>query len=240
MLKVQITEEGVRHLVTEAEQRTAGVFFTPGILALMRSMKALNPGDSYYENYLGHYNACDTIFFDQYHVAAWYGAFNAPRRILEIGTRTGISLAQLLAHYVGEQAWPEKIISVDPFPDEYASPAIVKMNLSRVGLPKHVIQSVEFRVEKSETALLDLQAQGLTFDYILVDGDHSPEPALADLVAAEQLVEVNGVIVFDDISKAGCDLLPTWEAWKAQERTAHFDFFERLEGKGTAWAVRRS
>jgi len=213
-------------------------FQTAVIFSVLRMLKQINPFDTYYEAYLGHLRnaqARKVEFFDMYILLWEIGALIQPKRILEIGSRTGISLCQLLSAYI-DQSVIEKIVSVDPHGDGFTSPALIQRNLKYLGLPW---DKVQFCVEKSDTAMPRFIAEGDKFDLIIVDGDHAKQTAMSDLQFAADLIAPNGIIVFDDISPDGCDLLDVWEGWKGQLLNIEkFDLFEeRLEGKGTAWAI---
>lgn len=207
------------------------------IFNTMRILKQVNPGDLYYEAYKGHLAKDGDAFYDLYMLLWEIGAERAPRRILEIGTRTGISLCQLLSAYI-DLSVIEKIVCIDPFSDPFLSPALVKRNLKYLNLPH---DKVEFLVGYSKDFLPEIEAADETlFDYILVDGDHSKETALDDLEHAHNLVAPGGVICFDDISDAPgeCALIDVWCAFKEAHEN-DYEFRESMVGKGVAWAIRK-
>lgn len=206
------------------------------IFNTMRVLKKLNPGDAYYENYLSMRAKYGEKFFDTYQVLWKIGVDYAPKRILEIGTRTGISLCQLLSAH-SEKSQIETIVCVDPF-DQWTSPNLVRANLAYLNLP-HGADEVTIHPMKSDEYFK--QTNGLdAFDFILVDGDHSKEVAAIDLDSAHHLLEHAGIIVFDDISTAPgeCALIDVWEAWK-QKHEDEYSFYECMEGKGCAWAIKK-
>lgn len=223
---------GVENKVT-----TATIFNT------MRILKKINRGDTYLENYKGHLQR-NPQFFDTYCLLWQIGTWIAPKRILEIGTRTGISLCQLLSSYI-DHSMIEEVISIDPY-DAFTSPKIVEMNLKYLNIPT---DKIKFIVGKSGDEVPKLYGKEIdgtcqpkkTFDYILVDGDHTREVARIDLELCHDLLESGGIVVFDDISPAPgeCNLLPVWEEYTA----AHLQDFEftqhNLTGKGVAWAVKK-
>ena len=79
----------------------------------------------------------------------------------------------------------------------------------------------------------------LQFDLITVDGDHSEEGALADLITVIPRLAPGGVIVFDDIAHPQhAYLLRVWQrAMKKFSFLASFEFTET--GYGVAFAVNR-
>ena len=206
------------------------------IFNTMRILKRVNPGDMYLEAYLGHLQRSGDDFYDSYMLMWEVAVTLAPRRILEIGTRTGISLCQILSAYINSSVI-EKIVCVDPFEDEFLSPKLVLSNLKSLNLPW---EKVTFRIGKSEAAFPELIEGGWRFDYILVDGDHAKSVARQDLEWSAQLCDPGGIIVFDDISDAPgeCALIDVWEDFKKAHET-EFYFEQRMSGKGVAWAIKK-
>lgn len=205
------------------------------IFNIMRILKAVNPGDSYYEAYLGMAAKYGEKFYDTYQLLWGIGVYLAPKRILEIGTRTGISLCQLLSAH-SDLRGIEKIVCVDPF-DQWTSANLVRANLKYLNL-KPWDQKTDILAMRSDSYFQNTSKEPI-YDYILVDGDHSKNVALEDLKAAHSLLEPGGVIVFDDISTAPgeCALIDVWEAWKNEHKDEYI-CTEITEGKGVAIAVK--
>lgn len=209
-----------------------GRILIPAMMNTMRILKKANPGDAYYENYLGMAKRYGDDFFDIYELMWAIGVFRAPKRILEIGVRTGISLCQLLSAHA-DLASIERVVCVDPF-DEWTSPNLVRSNLRYLNLPGDMprilaVKSEDFFPKCEET-----------FDYVLVDGDHTKSVARADLEAVVPLVERGGIILFDDISTAPgeCALVDMWEDFKS-EHAEEFFFAESMQGKGVGIAIKK-
>lgn len=206
----------------------------------MRILKKINPGDQYYEAYIGMREKYGAKFFDTYQVLWAIGIYKKPKRILEIGTRTGISLCQLLSAHDDLKS-VEKVVCVDPF-DQWTSPNLVRANLKYLNLPSepekvyiHPIKSQDyFKMLEVDRGIND----GL-FDYILVDGDHDKSVAAMDLESAHPALEEGGVMVFDDISTAPgeCALIDVWEGFKAKH-DGEYLFAEIMEGKGVAIGIK--
>lgn len=214
-----------------------GQYSDIGVAAIfntMRILKRLNPGDTYLEAYRGHLSRNEGKFFDTYVLLWQIGADLAPGRILEIGTRTGISLCQLLSSYV-DLSGVEKVVSIDPY-DNFTSPALVKANLKYLNIPT---DKMTFIVGKSQDELPKLFEAGERFDFILVDGDHGKEPAYQDLEMAHKLLMLGGIMVFDDISTAPgeCGLLPVWQKFM-NNHPGEYGANYNETGKGVAWGVR--
>jgi len=204
------------------------------IFTVLRTLKKVNPGDTYYESYLWHYNKRKETFFDIYHFAWAWVIKHHPKTILEIGTRTGISLCQLLCAYMNHDCI-QRIVSCDVFNDGFISPELVKLNLRSLGIPETVIDKIGFLVGDSKRTVPEIKG---TFDYILVDGSHIVDDAKTDLENVKPKVNKGGVIVFDDISPDGMSLKPVWEEFKEKYKD-EFKWNENYDGKGIGWAIKK-
>lgn len=208
------------------------------IFLVLRVLKKINPGDTYLENYRWHYEKRKESFFDTYHFAWAWALDNHPRRILEIGTRTGISMCQLLSAYM-DYSMIDKIVCCDLFNDGFLSPELVKMNMRALLVPEDVINKVTFLTGDSKSTLLPLiQTEAGTYDYILVDGSHDESDATVDLENARLLVAPKGVIVFDDVAPDGMNLLGVWNKFK-EKYPNDFEYHEDMNGKGIGWALKK-
>jgi predicted O-methyltransferase YrrM len=206
------------------------------IFNTMRILKKVNPGDTYLENYLWHYEKNKDKFIDTYHLMWEIGANIAPSRILEIGTRTGISIAQLLSpmslpHQVRAR---ERIVLVDLFNDGFISPELVKLNLKYLNIP---LDKIEIITGDSKDVLPVIASQKQLFDYILIDGCHEKDVAREDLENAVPLLDVSGIILFDDLGVDGCSLKDVWIDFQA----VHAEFLycqNYIDGKGVGVGVK--
>jgi len=204
---------------------------TAYILNNLRILKGKNPGDNYYDEYLKHFERDGDDFYDQYHFAIQWVINNHPKKILEIGVRTGLSICNMLSAYTRYDEI-EVIRLIDIWNDGYASPEIVKMNMRAMNFPDLPVDHI---IGDSKMVVPGLEGQ---YDYILVDGDHSKEVAAKDLDNVVPLCASGGVIVFDDISKYGCDLLDVWEGF-TKWHVGEFEFGTNMKGKGTAWGIKK-
>jgi len=214
----------------KSPQINAAVFNT------LRILKKLSPSDTYLEAYQGHFAKRKETFMDHYHFAWWIGAVVKPRRILEIGTRTGISMCQLLSAYV-DHSVIERIVCCDLFQDGLATPQLVIKNLQHLNIP--VLDRLEFIVGNSSIELPALIQKEIDykFDYILVDGNHERDASRSDLENAVKLIQKGGFIVYDDLTEDGCNLQPVWDDFKLAHKE-EFLFDEDYNGKGTGVARR--
>jgi predicted O-methyltransferase YrrM len=198
----------------------------------LRILKKINPEDTYYEAYKWHFEKRGLDFMDAYHFMWWLGANIAPKRILEIGSRTGVSLCQLLSAYTSYKGI-DRIVCCDNF-SEIGSPEIIKANLSYLNIPDGIISKVEFLTGSSLEEIPKLDEK---FDYILVDGCHDKDYARQDLINSEKLIDVGGYITMDDLAPDGCSLQDIWDEFKYNHKNG-FEFYENHEGKGLGVAKR--
>jgi hypothetical protein len=208
---------------------------TQQIFNLMRILKAVNPGDTWLENYQWHLNKRGETFFDTYHCMMRIGVHMNPKNILEIGCRSGISICQLLSSC--KDYTDKQVFLFDVFNDGFISPELVKINLSHLNIPTAM---VKFFTGKSDETMPKFKYDNpsLKFDYILVDGSHDRKDAKVDLDNVSNMLNVGGVVIFDDIAPDGCDLVDVWNTWKAEQGT-NFDYFENMDGKGVGVALRK-
>lgn len=123
-----------------------------------------------------------------------------PKTVIEIGVfegETTFNMSQMISQSVEGY----KHYAIDPFdtsadlPEENISSTkeIFLNNLkeSRPGL-------VEFMNMKSFDALIELRNRGVKADLIYVDGDHRAPEVLQDAVLGFELLNIGGVMLFDD------------------------------------------
>ena len=95
---------------------------------------------------------------------------------------------------------------------------------------------VEFHAEESQIALPRLLAEGLSFDFAFVDGNHRFDRVFLDLIHLGRLVRPGGIVFVDDyqlpaVARAAAFCL-TNLGWKSEEVSAADDFHQ--------WAVLRT
>jgi len=200
----------------------------PAFELMVRLLSRRNRGDPYFdperlERLRAGGRRIQTNLFELWLFLRW-----APATILEIGTRTGLSLATKLAYLPA--AHRATVLCLDPFLEQ-GSPTLVKGNLRRLGAR---VDDVHFLIGDSKAALPALAAAlpQLGFDYALVDGSHDPDDAHADLRNVLPMVAPGGFVVFDDAGPTapgvkGHDLIEVWRrALKAHEAefvARHYD-----------------
>jgi hypothetical protein len=209
---------------------------TATIFNTLRILDKVEPRDTYLANYLWHWNRWGDEFFDQYCLGFFMGMTKNPKNILEIGSRTGLSLCQLLSGCKDFEG--KRVVCFDLWDDGLSNPELIKKYLDHLAIAVHI----EFYQGDSRITVPEFKKTNKDkFDYVLVDGGHSDETASVDLENVVDLVSQGGIIVFDDISATlesdGFNIKPTWERFKKN----HFNEFKWNEdpaGKGTAWAIK--
>jgi predicted O-methyltransferase YrrM len=86
--------------------------------------------------------------------------------------------------------------TTDPFGAERC-PAIIAT------WPEELQALVQFHPLNSMDFLVRLQRQGLSLDFVLIDGDHDYEPVLFDLQMVARLLRPGGVVVLNDSAQTG-------------------------------------
>lgn len=159
-----------------------------------------------------------------------------PRNYLEIGVRRGRSVCTVaMAH-------PDvDIVAFDLWQQNYAGmenpgPEFVQAELKRM----HHRGQLYFVNGDSHQTIPEFfrQNPGLTFDMMTVDGDHSEQGAIDDLMNVIPHLSVGGVLVFDDIAHPKHEyLLKVW-----RDVTGRFPNMKSYEfgdlGYGVAFAIK--
>lgn len=124
---------------------------------------------------------------------------NNCRRTLEIGLAYGFSAVYVFS--AGESLGPDTHhIVIDPFQTRDSPRG---QNWKGIGLDtitalgwKH---KLTFYEKKSLPALSNLIDDGITVDFIFIDGDHKFDATLIDFVLGDTILAVGGVVVLDDM-----------------------------------------
>jgi len=142
---------------------------------------------------------------------------------LEIGTRFGDSLLRVL---LSRKHDLERLCIADLWHESYFGPgagtgtAFIKQNHDHID---RMLRGVGFDVNKvtwldgdSAKTIPLLNPKTTEFDLVLVDADHDPQPARADLFNAWPLVAQDGFLLFDDVTGSQ-ELMQLWTFWKNQQ-----------------------
>lgn len=152
------------------------------------------------------------------------------RRYLEVGCREGDSLRQIVAN----SPVLERIVVCDMWGPMYGG--------TGRGGHDHIDWMLNGLLYAGSRLFLDGDSKELVptlreqFDLVLVDGDHSPAGALADLTNCWPAVEPGGQLVFHDVRHpAHPGLLTLFHVFMDDQRDCNRRY-EILEGHGVAIA----
>jgi predicted O-methyltransferase YrrM len=99
-----------------------------------------------------------------------------------------------------------------------------------------VAELVEFHAEESQIALPRFLAEGRTFDFAFVDGNHRFDAVFLDLVYLGRLVRAGGIVFIDDYQlpavERATSFCVTNLGWRSEEVSARDDLHQ--------WAVLRT
>ena len=203
----------------------------------LRILNGVTKQDTYIHNYLWHLEREGDEFFDMYSLCFYWGLNHQPKRILEIGPRSGLSLIQLLSSFVKFEDM--RVVLFDTWHDGLCNPELIKKHLEHLSIPTDF---VEFYTGDSKETVPEFKISNQDkFDWILVDGSHDINDAAIDLENVVDLVADGGVIVMDDIRpqpEESMDLLPVWENFK-KKYFDKFDWNEDFHGKGVGWGIKK-
>ncbi len=121
-----------------------------------------------------------------------------PATILEVGMANGISSAYMAKAQNIYLRDKNAHVIIDPFQSTQwfnAGTALLK----RLGL----YENVKFVEDYSSRAIPQLEKDGHGFDFVFIDGSHCLDHTLCDLVTADRVLNIGGLIVFDDSADFG-------------------------------------
>ena len=131
--------------------------------------------------------------------------------ILEVGSFEGASTTWILDHLMTH---PEsRMTAIDTFeggmehldPDQvhkYDVSLLESRFRSNISKCEHV-NKLRVIKAKSDDALLDLRRDGARFDFIYIDASHVAIDVLHDAVVCWRMLDVHGIMVFDDVAWKG-------------------------------------
>ena len=163
---------------------------------------------------------------------------NVVRNYLEIGTREGDSLRVVLEENAGALG---SVWVADLWGTDYGG--------TGRGNHQHIEQLLDDFNFKGRRVFLDgnsrdtipalMPEKAEAFDLVLVDGDHSVEGGMADLVNTWPLVKPGGALAFHDITHpAHPDLLETFDGFVRERRNSISAWRNILEPYGVGVVVK--
>ena len=127
------------------------------------------------------------------------------KKILEIGSNEGRSTCWILENMLDSDG---EITCIDPFVYSPLSAFNFDVNKedrametrfrNNVNLVKKSDQTINVMADLSFYALSELVVSKQQFDFIYVDGSHTAEESLADIIMAFGLLKKGGVMIMDD------------------------------------------
>jgi predicted O-methyltransferase YrrM len=144
-----------------------------------------------------------------------------PVHVLEIGMANGISsafIAKARRGYAGECETQSHVI-VDPFQaSEWKGAG--RALLKRLNLET----GVEILEDYSYSAVPLLEKQGYAFDFVFIDGNHCMDYTLADVLLADRVLKVGGILTIDDSTDFGVKLaVPYLDRYRTNLTRIRFD-----------------
>lgn len=121
-----------------------------------------------------------------------------PVTILEVGMANGISSAYMAKAQNSYLREKNRHVIIDPFQSTQWFNAGIAL-LKRLGL----YENVKFVEDYSSCAIPQLEKDGHRFDFVFIDGSHCLDHTLSDLVTADRVLNIGGLIVFDDSADFG-------------------------------------
>ena len=128
-----------------------------------------------------------------------------PKKLMEIGLACGTSAAFMLLAMDKKS----KLISVDPF-QKFQWDSFGLLVVDEIIKENKLLKSNHKWMPYYSHAFFNIKNN--KFDFCFIDGDHSYEGTMIDLVGCHNLLEKNGLLVIDDVlhgpvKKALCDFL---------------------------------
>jgi predicted O-methyltransferase YrrM len=117
-----------------------------------------------------------------------------PERVLEIGTYNA-GTAEVIARALWE-AGHGHLETIDPFGGERCPPIIATY-------PPQLQGRVSFSAVNSASLFDRALSRNLSYDMVLIDGNHEFEFALFDLLCTARLMRPGGLVVLDNVDQAG-------------------------------------
>ena len=154
---------------------------------------------------------------------------NLPGHHLEIGTASGITLAEMVRARPAQQGPAFVVVdNMRYFPDQLS---VVRANLERRGVDP---DRVEFRVGDSAEMFSAAQRAGDSFDFMVIDASHRIRKVTADL-RWTRLLRPGGVVCMHDYGPQFPGVQRSVDRFLARHRN-----YERMGKVGSLLALRKS
>lgn len=144
-----------------------------------------------------------------------------PVHVLEIGMANGISsafIAKARQGYAGKAEKQSHVI-IDPFQSSEWKGA-GRALLRRLNLET----GVEILEDYSYSAVPLLEEKGYVFDFVFIDGNHCMDYTLADVLLADRVLKVGGILTIDDSTDFGVKFaVPYLDKYRTNLTRIRFD-----------------
>lgn len=144
-----------------------------------------------------------------------------PVHVLEIGMANGISSAFIAKARQGYRREGEKQCHavIDPFQSSEwrgAGRALLRRLKLEVG--------VEIIEDYSYSAVPLLEKKGYSFDFVFIDGNHCMDYTLADVLVADRVLQIGGILAIDDSTDFGVKMaVPYLDKYRVNLTRVRFD-----------------
>jgi len=167
-------------------------------------------------------------------LGSWVRRENA-KRTIEIGLAYGVSALYICEALVANEHPDARHVAIDPYqthgPDGRGFANCGLQHLEEAGLLP-IIEHIE---EESQIALPRLLADGRTFDFAFVDGNHRFDRVFLDLYYLGRTIRRGGIVIVDDYELPGivraASFFLTNVGWELEDVSS---------GDGHHWAVLRT
>jgi predicted O-methyltransferase YrrM len=155
-----------------------------------------------FENYIKLKNFSQKWFLNNFEVFHHYlpKDYETSFSYLEIGSYEGLSALNVLYNYKNS-----KVTTIDLWGESNANSESLNVKFSEVENKFNKnLEGYEYSKIKNDSiiALRELLKKELFFDFIYIDGSHNGEDILSDAIESYKLLNIEGIMIFDDIVNA--------------------------------------
>jgi len=155
-----------------------------------------------FENFISSKEFSQKWFLNNFEIFSYHlpKDLNASFSYLEIGSYEGLSALSILHKYKNS-----KVTTIDLWDHSNINSESLNANFSEVektfnkNLKEYNFNKIK---DDSVVALRKLLKKKLSYDFIYIDGAHNGEDILSDAIESYKLLNINGILFFDDIVNA--------------------------------------
>ena len=155
-----------------------------------------------FKNYIASKKFSQKWFLNNFEVFKHYlpKDLNSNFSYLEIGSYEGLSALNILYNFKNS-----KVTTIDLWCESNINSESLNVNFNKIekNFDKN-LEGYNFNKIKKDSviALRELLKKRTFFDFIYIDGSHNGEDILCDAIESFKLLNIGGIIVFDDITNA--------------------------------------